>query len=156
MRQSILTALIVLIALEILVVPGVLEAQEIRVDQEFPVRGETATVTVTGADGRPRAGDVVEVTYRPTSETQSTETLPPPDAAGQVIWTPRDAGIVTLAVEDLASHNVAVRFGRFPAAGLGIMILAGLLLFGGAGVGFVTLLRSPEPAEPLVGEPPST
>lgn len=150
MWRSILTALVVV------VVPSVLEAQEIRVGQEFPVRGETTTLTVTGADDQPRIGDVVQVTYRPNSETLSTETLPPTDAAGRVDWTPRDAGIVTLAVEDLASHNVAVRFGRFPGAGLGIMILAGLLLFGGAGVGFVTLLQSPEPAEPLVGEPPST
>lgn len=135
--------------------PGMAGAQEISVDQEFPTRGETSTVTVRGEDDQARAGEVVEVTYRPNSETSSTETLPPTNAAGRVEWTPRDAGIVTLAVEDLASHNVAVRFGRFPGAGLGIMILAGLLLFGGAGMGFVTLLRSPEPGG-IVGEPPST
>lgn len=138
--------------------PGLAQGQpvaRIAVDQEFPVRGETSTVTVTGEGGEPVGSRVVEVTYRPNSETSSTEELPATDAAGQVAWTPRDAGIVTLAVGDEASHNVAVRFGSFPGSGLAIMILAGLLLFGGAGLGFLVLLRSPDAAEEAP-EPPST
>lgn len=140
----------------LLTLPGAATAQRITVTPELPVRGETATLTVTGEEDQPLAGKVVEITYRPNSETTSIETLSPTDPSGQVAWTPRDAGIVTLTVGDLVSHNVAVRFGRFPSAGLAIMILAGMLLFGGAGLGFVVLLRSGEAPEPAVGETPST
>jgi len=102
---------------------------------------------------------VIEAHYRPNSETDSTELLPPTDPAGRVAWVPGDAGIVTLTARapgdeaPVATLNVAVRYGRFPLQGLGIMILAGVLLFGGAALGFVRLLG----AEALPPEePPST
>ena len=137
----------------LLLATGPALGQRITVDEEFPTRGETVTVTVLGADETPLANREVVVTYRPNSETLSTETLKPTNASGQTPWTPKDAGIVTLAAGDEASHNVAVRFGSFPGSGLLIMILAGLLLFGGAGWGFAMLLR---PDQQPAHEPPST
>lgn len=133
---------------------------EIQVADAYPLRGQATTVEVS-EDGVPAAGAVVEVLYRPNSATSHTETLPPADGAGRVEWVPADAGIVTLtarrpgAAQDapaLATLNVAVRYGGFPARGLATMIVAGLLLFGGAALGFWFLLSSTPPAV----EPPST
>lgn len=129
----------------------------IEVDRPSPLRGEALTVTVTG-DGRPLAGAGLEALYRPNSQTSFVESLPPTDAAGTSEWTPRDAGIVTLSVLDpadgppLATRTLAVRFGSFPARGIAVMVLAGLLLFGGAGFGLYMLLSEGPPAV----EPPST
>ena len=70
---------------------------------------------------------------------------------------PRDAGIVSLDVLDpdggapLASVHTSVRFGAFPASGMAVMIVAGLLLFGGAALGLRSLLAAPQ-----LDEPPST
>lgn len=140
-----------LLALLLWIGPSAL-GQSLTVDQEFPTRGEAVTVTVLDEDETPLANREVTVTYRPNSETLSEETLEPTDASGQTSWNPKDAGIVTLASGE-ASHNVAVRFGAFPGSGLLIMILAGLLLFGGAGWGFAMLLR---PNQQPAHEPPST
>lgn len=132
-------------------------AVELRLDDPSPLRGEPATVTVT-EDGRPLAGARLEALYRPNSQTSFRESLPATDAAGASVWTPRDAGIVTLAVlpagdgSPLATHTVAVRFGSFPGLGVAVMIFAGLLLFGGAAFGLVMLLSEGPPAI----EPPST
>jgi hypothetical protein len=126
--------------------------------EPYPLRGQPTEIAVTRG-GAPLAGVEIEALYRPNSETSSHEALPPTDAAGQVSWTPRDAGIVTLTAhvpgeETPATLNVAVRHGRFPARGLGIMILAGVLLFGGVLLGFLRLLREPGAIPPE--EPPST
>lgn len=137
-----------------------LAAGEIALDADYPLRGEATVVTVTGDGGAPAAGAVVEALYRPNSQTSHSETLPPADGAGQVRWVPEDAGIVTLTAHPpgagaetppLATVNVAVRYGGFPGRGVVIMVIAGVLLFGGAALGFWLLLSAP----PAV-EPPST
>lgn len=134
-------------------------------DDERPLRDSVVRLHVD-ADGEPAPGYVVRAVYRPNSQTAHTEMLTPADATGTVLWTPQDAGPVTLTAwppgvepgangaEAAASLTVAVRFGGFPASGMVIMILAGLLLFGGAAAAFVMLLKGPShlPAE----EPPST
>ena len=133
-------------------------AQSIEVAEPFPLQGEPVTVTVTGEDGVPLAGAELSALYRPNSETSHTEPVGTTDASGQVRWTPTDPGIVTLTAgpssQPVASANVAVRFGAFPPQGLAIMVLAGVLLFGGAGFGFARMLGAP-PAPPE-HEPPST
>lgn len=134
-------------------------AQEIAVPDAFPVRGETQILTVADADGRPVAGAAVTATYRPNSRTAESRELTPTDASGKTEWTPEDAGIVTLAAISsagmpLASVNVAVRFGGMPGSGLAVIVLAGGMLFGGAILGFVLLMRAP-PHVPEQ-EPPST
>lgn len=163
--------------LTILILTGLLSAPvsaeiTIHLAEEFPLRGEEVIVTVT--DDRNFAEralkevkleeSTVTATYRPSSETAATEDLGTLDASGQVAWTPTDAGIVTLAVHPaegegepdatLATTDLSVRYGGFPPAGLLIMVIAGLLLFGGAAVGMALLLRDPlhAPTE----EPPST
>ena len=96
--------------------------------------------------------------YRPNSETAHTADLGTTGADGTVAWTPDDAGVVLLEAgpEDapLAQTRVSVRFGAFPPLGLLVMVVAALLLFGGAAMGFVWLMRGPEPLP--TDEPPST
>ncbi|HVT42902.1 MAG TPA: hypothetical protein VMT00_00775 [Thermoanaerobaculia bacterium] len=123
-------------------------ATTIGIDSEFPLRGVETGVVVTD-DGMPVSNAAITVVYRPNSRTSFTAVLRPTDVAGRTTWTPRDAGIVTLEARDpsgkgaaLASLNVAVRFGHFPARGLTIMIAAGILLFGGAVIGMIFVIRS--------------
>lgn len=132
-------------------------AVEIALGSDSPLRGEPVSVTVT-RDGVPLPGARIEAHYRPNSQTSSRESLAPTGPDGRTEWTPTDAGIVTLEVlgpEDgapLASVNTAVRMGYFPAGGIAVMVIAGLLLFGGAAVGMKMLLSEVAPAV----EPPST
>lgn len=142
---------------------------EIALATESPLLDDPVAVTVTDA-GTPVAGARVDAHYRPNSQTAFREPLPPTDAAGRTEWTPRAAGIVTLEVLEPAGGpapgtvhrcgptprparcNTAVRFGAFPARGVVVMVVAGLLLFGGAALGMAMLLREGPPAV----EPPST
>lgn len=139
--------------------PGVTLAAE----NERPRIGDTVRLTVL-AGGTPLAGARVAAVYRPNSSTTSTEHLAPTDAAGTVFWTPSAAGPVRLearpteAAEDAppaASLAVAVRYGGFPVSGMAIMLIAGVLLLGGAVVGLSMLLREGAPPAPD-HEPPST
>jgi len=136
-------------------------AGEITPAESYPLRGEPTTLTVSTEQG-PAPGVIVEVLYRPNSQTSHTETLPPTGADGTVPWTPDDAGLATLTAHSpgqpeavIASRNVAVRFGGFPASGVGMMVLAGILLFGGSGLGFLLLFRDDGPW-PGEAEGPST
>ncbi len=133
-------------------------ATELRLADRFPLRDRPVTVTVT-RDGSPVAGALVTVRYRPNSELAHVEPLPPTGADGRVTWTPTDAGIVTLetpgdAGAGPATLSVAVRFGAFPGLGVLVMVIAAILLFGGAGLGFYLLIN--EPQGPPAHEPPST
>ena len=58
-------------------------------------------------------------------------------------WTPSRAGVVALATADGASRNVSVRFDETPISGLLILIVAGLVLFGGAALAMRALLSGP-------------
>ena len=148
-------ALLGVIALATLAAPAA-GAVEIALSDDYPLRGEPVTVTLSGDDAT--AVRALRVTYRPNSQTLHEETLAV--AAGAVEWTPRDAGIVRLEALDgdqaaLQTRNAAVRFGRFPAPGIAVMSLAAALLFGGAALAMVALLRAPATLEDEV-EPPST
>jgi hypothetical protein len=156
-------ALFVLAVLILLASAPVVAETSIQLAEEFPLRGQETTVTVVDDGGADLAGSGVTATYRPNSETASTETVGTLDSAGRIAWTPTDAGIVTLAVHPapgegeadatLATTDLSVRYGGFPPAGLAIMVIAGLLLFGGAGLGMALLLSGPDLP---VDEPPST
>jgi hypothetical protein len=124
-------------------------------DDERPVIGQTVRLTVL-AGGTPLRAARVSAVYRPNSSTTSTEHLAPTDDAGTVFWTPSAAGPVNLqawapsVAEEAAPAvvvAVAVRYGGFPPSGLAIMLLAGVLLLGGAAFGMTMLLRRP-PHEP--------
>lgn len=129
---------------------------------ERPLRASTVRLTVRHGLA-PAAGARVTAIYRPNSTTSVSEELTPVDASGTLMWTPTHTGPVTLEVRPagadpetpaVASHTVAVRYGGLPASGLLIMVVAGVLLFGGAAVSFILLLKNPDylPVE----EPPST
>jgi len=144
-------------------------AQEmaIRADDERPLRGQAVRLTVT-ENGRPAAAARVSALYRPNSHTEHRTELAPVDSSGTVLWTPEYTGPVTLEVRPAgaepgpdgapvppaATLTVAVRYGSLPPSGLFIMVLAGLLLFGGAAVSMLLLLRPPNHIPP--SEPPST
>ncbi len=104
---------------------------------DFPERGTPVEVRLSGME--PGESYSFSVTYRPNSETSRVEKVGLFDDAGSVLWTPTDAGITTLSVldgagETVISRNAAVRFDSPPVSGLLVMILAGLLLFGGSTV----------------------
>lgn len=97
---------------------------------------------------------MIEIEYRPNSETAHSEIVGPTELDGSVAWTPMDAGLVRLKAHrpktpepPFALNDVAVRFGTFPGSGLAMMCIAGLLLFGGSVFGFLLLLESDPPAE---------
>ncbi len=145
------------LALWLLLVPSLAAGLELSVSEEYPLRGEPVRLTLAG-DGAD-AARTVSVTYRPNSQTAHEETLAV--EGPELDWTPRDAGIVRLVVHDasgavLTNRHVAVRFGGFPPSGLAVMLVAATLLFGGAIVAFVALLREPAPPSEEQAEPPST
>lgn len=150
--------LLALVAAGLISAAGPAAAVEIALADPRPLLDEPVTVTVTDG-GEPLAGARLDAHYRPNSQTASREPLAPTDAAGRTEWTPRAAGIATLELLDpdggppLASLNTAIRYGGFPAAGMVVMIVAGLLLFGGAAFG--TWMLFSEGGAPAV-EPPST
>ena len=136
----------------------------ITADDERPLRGQVVRLTVT-EDGRPAAGARVTAHYRPNSQTAKKAELAPVDSSGTVLWTPELPGPVTLEVRPAGSPpdaeepaaaalTVAVRYGRLLPSGLFIMVLAGILLFGGAAWAMYLLLHGPEPVPDT--EPPST
>ena len=138
---------------------GALSAQAIQLADPYPLAGQATTIGVYDTE-TPVVGAVVVVTYRPNSQTVSKEVLPPTNAQGEVSWTPNDSGIVTLTAHErsedgkvLGSLSASVRFGTFPGAGLVVMFIAGVLLFGGALLGMVMLLREGQAPAP---DPPST
>jgi hypothetical protein len=140
-------------------VPGAATA-ELRVAERYPRRGQEVLVTLEGdLAGR---DFLLRVTYRPNAQTASQEELPA--RGGELRWVPRDAGIVELQALALdaaeapamATARVAVRYGGFPASGLLVMSIAGLLLFGGATLAFWLLTRGTPPGGPTASDLPST
>ena len=109
-----------------------LAAQDIvEVTPEAPVRGEPVRVTFS------ESVDTVRVTYRPGAISAHTETFTPGAAAFE--FTPERAGVVSVAAGE-SSRSLSVRFQRAPLSGVVVMILAGLILFGGAALSLRALL----------------
>ena len=123
-------------------------APEIAVSDPFPLRGEPVTVTLEN-EGAGIAGAEIQATYRPQSDVELQEVIGKTDAVGAITWTPRAAGLVTLggawAAESgetaSASNTLSVRFGGVPPQGVAMMIIAALILFGGAGYSIARLMR---------------
>lgn len=121
-------------------------------DPVHPTQGEATRVALTDAAGAPLAGVEVVARYRPGSRVESTETLGRTGADGSLPWSPRAAGVVTLQTageEGVPSitRNLSVRYKGLPLPGLVIMILAGLILYGGVILGF-RALKEPVPLPP--------
>ncbi|MHC4944563.1 MAG: hypothetical protein ACYTG7_16215 [Planctomycetota bacterium] len=88
----------------------------------------------------------LSVIYRPNSATEMKEDPAPFSEEGMITWTPQAAGIATLTVldgagETITSEDVSICYSGIPASGILTMILAGVLLFGGAAFSLTMALR---------------
>lgn len=105
-----------------------------------PVRGEPVLVTFEAP------ADTVTVTYRPGAVTARTETF---TGVGETFeFTPERAGVVAVAAAGGSPKSLSVRFVSSPLAGIVVMILAGLILFGGAAISLRALLSDGHRIEP--------
>jgi hypothetical protein len=84
----------------------------------------------------PAPTDTLLATYRPSTSIAHVDTL-----VGAQQWTPTEAGVVALSTPGGDTQNVSVRFARTPLAGLAVLLVAGLILFGGAGFAFRKLFE---------------
>jgi hypothetical protein len=86
----------------------------------------------------------VVVTYRPNSAIPLVDTV---TVGGfeSIRWTPERAGVVRVAVPGGPSRNLSVRFAALPVSGIVVLILAGLILFGGAAWAMTKLLSGGMP-----------
>ncbi len=120
---------------------------ELSLDADFPEVGKDQTVALSGADGSEHLS--LWVVYSPNSETQAEEEIGPFPGA-EITWNPTRPGIATLSARDddgntVASLNVAILFSSTPVSGVLVMFLAGVLLFGGAGLTLRSVLRTEAP-----------
>jgi hypothetical protein len=126
-------------------------AQGVGLDIEGHAPPEQVLVEGTATSVRATGGTLLSlvVTYRPGSDVEISEGLEVVD--GQATWTPTHAGLANLDAQIeppaggsalLHSQLVSVRFDTFLTAGLVVMIVAGVILFGGAFVSIRALLRS--------------
>ena len=107
---------------------------------EFYVEGKEARLRWLGP-----ATAKLSAVYRPESEVPESEALTP-DAEGRVSWKPKTAGLVqllaTLDDKSTVKALVSVRFASTFSIGLVVMVLAALILFGGAFFSIRALLRA--------------
>jgi hypothetical protein len=108
-------------------------------DVTFPGEGKSCVLTLLDS-GVPVSGARVTATFRPNSEVATTKDLGITSTSGQLSWTPDEAGIATLTAEaeglDPVDLTVSVKFKRPSALGIAILLLAGMILFGGNGYSF--------------------
>lgn len=91
--------------------------------------------------------DTLVVVYRPNAAVAKTDVIPISPASKTVEWSPENAGVVALsyaAAGNSATRNISVRFAGVSYPGIFVMILAGVVLFGGAITAFRTLFRDEE------------
>ena len=106
----------------------------------FPVAGKATTIVT------PPTADKVEVVYSPSSGVESKATIevkklskPREGKPYLTVWKPDRPGVVALSAGGQTA-NVSIRFDGIPLGGVVIMILAGLVLFGGAFVSMRSLM----------------
>lgn len=113
----------------------------VSIEPDSPTRGEVVTVTFS------EPVDSVTVTYRPGAVTAVTEVMTPESATFR--FTPERAGVVSIASGG-ASQSLSVRYVGVPLGGLVVMILAGLILFGGAAISMRALLADGDRIDPTM------
>lgn len=112
-------------------------AAELTVDVDHPTRGETVRVRISGVDDPTQVE--LSAAYRPGSATEDVIPVGRFGADGSVAWTPAIAGLSRLSAlggdgTAVTTRDVAVRFDSSPPLGILILLVAGLLLFGGTTV----------------------
>ncbi|HLT46846.1 MAG TPA: hypothetical protein VK002_06420 [Rubricoccaceae bacterium] len=109
---------------------------------EVPIAGRPVQITLD------EPVDRVEVVWRPNSAIPDTVVL---DATGtSFVWRPTRAGVARIALvrgDERIEENVSVRYDRYPGSGIFILIIAGTILFGGAGFAMGKLLGEEAPPE---------
>lgn len=111
-------------------------AAEMTCDIKAPIRGQDTFIRLHDVEA-PTVW-TVSATYRPNSATARTDQLGTVDDEGKLRWRPTDSGIVQFSAKgpgekDKAGMTVAVRFPSPPISGIIILLVAGTILFGGAG-----------------------
>lgn len=135
-----------ILLLALLVVPWIScpsLAHEIRINMEYPEVGAPVEVFVKG-QGLDKTSLFVK--HRPGSETEEELLIGRLDDSNKMEWIPKDAGIARLVLRDdkggdLASKNTAICYSGIPILGVGVMVLAGILLFGGAAISLSIALQ---------------
>ncbi len=103
------------------------------------IKGHPTVVTLDSL------AEQVQVIWRPNSAISDTVTL---DVSGQTFtWTPTQAGVATMTTSNGTSQNISVRYDSYPASGIFILIIAGTILFGGAGFAMGRLFGGEMPEE---------
>jgi hypothetical protein len=90
--------------------------------------------------------ETVTVIWRPNSAIPDTVVLPV--SGSEFEWTPRRSGVARFEVSGPAgvtSQNVSIRYDKYPAAGIFVLILAAVILFGGAGFAMGKLMGGEMP-----------
>jgi len=131
------------------VLAGGVAAAQIRLAEAYPLEGRSTVIELLDGDV-PVAGATVAVLYRPNSEAATLEMLGTTDARGRIAWVPSNAGLAQVTARvpsggEALGIDVAIRWSRIPAAGLVILVIAAVLLFGGAALGFHLLVRGAPP-----------
>lgn len=105
-----------------------------------PIQGQPILVTLD------EPAESVQVVWRPKSAISDTVTL---DTQGtSFMWTPTRAGVATVVTPN-GSQNISVRYDSFPGSGILVLVLAAVILFGGAGFSMGKLLSGDEPVVSL-------
>ena len=103
------------------------------------IKGHSTVVTLDSF------AEHVQVIWRPNSAISDTVTL---HVSGQTFtWTPTQAGVATMTTSNGTSQNISVRYDSYPASGIFILIIAGTILFGGAGFAMGKLFGGDDPEE---------
>lgn len=102
----------------------------------FPVQGQPVRVTLD------QPTDFVRVVWRPKSALPDTVSLDPQGSS--FLWTPTRAGVATVLTSS-GEQNISVRYESLPGSGILVLVLAGCILFGGAGFAMGKLLSGDEP-----------
>lgn len=113
--------------------------QSIKVADKFPTVGKRTVITL----GIP--ADKITFIYQPDAPVARKVTLET-NGRLEVDWTPEKAGVVTIKAGK-ASKDVSVRFDGTPIGGLIMMLLAGLVLFGGVAVCMTVLFKGERPTQ---------
>ena len=120
------------LALAVVLAAPLVHAQDVlSVEPELPSVGEPVRITFS------EPVETVDVTYRPGAISAVTESFTPGGAVFE--FTPDRAGVVSVVSGD-AAQSLSVRFRSAPLSGLVVMVLAGLILFGGAAIAMKALL----------------
>ena len=124
---------------------------QIQLSEPMPIKGQAVDITL------PQPAQRLLIRYRPNSSLSTMDTLYSETPTDHFQWKARQAGIATLFTEDedgqtLHSRNVSVRFKGTSPGGIVVMLLAGIVLFGGAIFSFRLLFKKEEENIPGPGE----